>query len=175
MVLKRQLILAPALIITSALLLAGCPSPSSTADPEPSESSSVTTPTPDVTETEAPIAEGEPTPGVGDETSPDCTSVVTMLATPDPTVREAEEIEVSIAPAGCLATSQWAGEIIVRTQRGDYPTGARMDLGASSTTVSLPAGVSGEVFVMLVPDQECADVFTSGDCHYPYVSVAVEP
>lgn len=107
--------------------------------------------------------------------SPDCTSVVIMLATPDPTVREAEEIEVSIAPAGCLATSQWAGEIIVRTQRGDYPTGARMDLGASSTTVSLPAGVSGEVFVMLVPDQECADVFSSGDCHYPYVSVAVEP
>lgn len=71
MVLKKQLVLAPALVITSALLLAGCSSPSPTVDPEPSESSSTATPTPDVTETEAPIAEGEPTPGVGDGTSPD--------------------------------------------------------------------------------------------------------
>lgn len=108
MVLKKQLILAPALVLTSALLLAGCSSPAENTDPAPSRGAPVATP--DVTESEAPIAEGEPTPGVGDGT------------TPDSKLDESAVVEGNIPTGGAEILSEGIGEdgsSVVYTFSGD--------------------------------------------------------
>lgn len=109
MVLKKQLILAPALVLTSALLLAGCSSPAESPTPSPGDSSSSTTPSPQDTESQAPIAEGEPTPG-GDQ------------AKPDSKIDESAVVEGNIPTGGAEVIGQVIGEdgsSVVYTFSGD--------------------------------------------------------
>lgn len=89
MVLKKQLILAPALVLTSALLLAGCSSSAET--PTPGDSSSSGAPSP-----QASTPEPEPTPGYG--------------TTPEGKLDESAVVEGNIPTGGAVAVSESLGE-----------------------------------------------------------------
>lgn len=114
MVLKKQFILAPALVLTSALLLAGCSSAAddnAVTEPAPSKSSAPVTPSP--TTSDESIAEGEPTPGVGDGT------------TPDSKLDESAVVEGNIPTGGAEILSEGTGEdgsSVVYTFSGDAST-----------------------------------------------------
>jgi hypothetical protein len=87
-------------------------------------------------------------------------------------------VEITTAPEQCLVTEEWAGDIIVRDVNApvdtdpDTETGSRIDTGTPQpVTVTIPAGLEGDVYIMLEPDLDCEDW---GDCYYPFAAATIE-
>lgn len=65
--------------------------------------------------------------------------------------------------------------MIVRLGNGDTPTGARIETGSSQpVVVTIPAGLTGDGYIMLAPDRNCEDPLSTADCHYPFAEITIE-
>lgn len=104
-----------------------------------------------------------------------CEGVVTMLTTDDPRPHAGDAVAVSITPSDCPVDEQWAGEVVVRTDGSDTPTGTRFEIGETTVSVDLPVGVSGAAKLMLVPDLNCEGGGATADCHYPSAEIEILP
>ena len=104
----------------------------------------------------------------------DCDQISLMLrVTPSPATA-GDTVTVTTTPEHCPITDALAGDVIVRLGTGDTPTGARIERGATQpVAVTVPAGLAGDGYLMLVPDQDCADVLTTADCHYPFAEITI--
>ena len=105
----------------------------------------------------------------------DCGQISLMLrVTPSPATA-GDAVTVTTTPEHCPITDAWAGEVIVRLGTGDTPTGARIEKGsAQPVVVTVPSGLTGNGYIMLVPDRDCADVLTTADCHYPFAEIRID-
>jgi len=96
-----------------------------------------------------------------------------LRVTPSPATA-GDTVTVTTTPEHCPITDALAGDVIVRLGTGDTPTGARIERGATQpVAVTVPAGLAGDGYLMLVPDQDCADVLTTADCHYPFAEITI--
>jgi len=83
-----------------------------------------------------------------------------------------ETVAVTTTPEHCLVTDVWEGEVIVRLDSGDTPTGSRIERGsAQPVIVTIPSGLAGDGYIMLDPDQDCEP---TADCHYPFAEIRIE-
>jgi hypothetical protein len=109
------------------------------------------------------------------EAGADCEQTPLMLRATPPTTTAGETVTVTTTPEHCPITDGLAGEIIVRLGSGDTPTGARIEKGSSQpVVVTVPSELRGDGYIMLVPAQDCEDVLTTADCHYPFAEMTIE-
>lgn len=107
--------------------------------------------------------------------SSECEFISLMLRATPSNVAAGETVSVTTRPGHCPITDVWAGELVLRFGSGDTPTGARMESGSTEpVTVTVPSGLTGDGYLMLVPDRDCADAAGTADCHYPFATVTVE-
>ena len=105
----------------------------------------------------------------------DCEQTPLMLRATPTTATAGEIVTVTTTPEHCPVTDALAGEVIVRLGTGDIPTGARIEEGSGQpVVVTIPSGLTGEGYLMLVPDRDCEDVLTTADCHYPFAQITIE-
>jgi hypothetical protein len=105
----------------------------------------------------------------------DCEQTPLMLRVTPAAATAGETASVTITPGHCPITDALEGEIIVRLGSGDTPTGARIEKGSSQpVAVTVPFGLTGDGYIMLVPDRDCEDVLTTADCHYPFTDMTIE-
>jgi hypothetical protein len=104
-----------------------------------------------------------------------CEQTPLMLQIAPSTPRAGETVTVTTTPEHCAVTDVWEGEVIVRLESGDIPTGSRVEKGSTQpVVVTIPSGITGTGYIMLVPDRDCEDVFSTADCHYPFAEVTIE-
>lgn len=104
-----------------------------------------------------------------------CDHISLMLNVTPLDVVAGETVTVTTTPAHCPVTDVWAGEVIVRLGNGDTPTGSRIEVDSTlPVTVTIPATLAGDGYLMLVPDQDCGDVTRAADCHYPFAEITIE-
>ena len=107
--------------------------------------------------------------------SSECEFISLMLRAAPSTATAGETVSVTTTPAHCPITDELAGEVVLRFGTGDTPTGIRMDPGtAQPVAVTVPSELSGDGYIMLVPDQDCADKTQTADCFYPFATVTVD-
>ncbi|PXA72795.1 hypothetical protein [Cryobacterium arcticum] len=105
----------------------------------------------------------------------DCEQTPLMLRATPSAPTAGETVTVTTTPEHCPVTDALAGEVIVRLGTGDTPTGARIEKGSGqAVVVTIPSGLTGDGYLMLVPDRDCEDVLTTADCHYPFAEVTIE-
>jgi len=105
----------------------------------------------------------------------DCEQTPLMLRATPTTATAGEIVTVTTTPEHCPVTDASAGEVIVRLGTGDIPTGARIEEGSGQpVVVTIPSGLTGDGYLMLVPDRDCEDVLTTADCHYPFAEITIE-
>ena len=105
----------------------------------------------------------------------DCAQTPLMLRVTPTTATAGETVTVTTTPEPCPITDALQGEVVVRLGSGDTATGARIAEGSTQPVeVTVPSGLIGDGYLMLVPDQDCADVQTTADCHYPYAAITIE-
>lgn len=109
------------------------------------------------------------------EAGADCEQTPLMLRVTAPTATAGEAVTVTTTPEHCPITNALAGEVIVRLGSGDTPTGARIEKGpGQSVVVTVPSELTGDGYIMLVPDRDCEDVLATADCHYPFAEITIE-
>jgi hypothetical protein len=107
--------------------------------------------------------------------SSECEFIPLMLRATASTVTAGETVSVTTKPAHCPITDALAGELVLRFGSGDTPTGIRLEAASTQPVdVTVPPGLTGDGYIMLVPDQDCADGPGTADCHYPFATVTVE-
>ena len=105
----------------------------------------------------------------------DCEFIPLMLRATASTVTAGETVSVTTTPAHCPITDALAGEVVLRFGSGDTPTGIRMEAGSTEpVVVTVPPGLTGDGYIMLVPDQDCEDTIGTADCFYPFATVTIE-
>jgi hypothetical protein len=105
----------------------------------------------------------------------DCEHTSLMFHITPSTVTAGQTVAVTTTPEDCPITEALAGEVIVRLGNGDTATGTRIEMDSPQpVTVSIPPGLAGTGFIMLVPDQDCVDVLSTADCHYPFADITIE-
>jgi hypothetical protein len=106
----------------------------------------------------------------------DCEQTPLMLRATPPSSTAGETVTVTTTPEHCPITDAMAGEVIVRLGSGDTPTGARIEKGTNqSVVVTVPSELTGDGYIMLVPDRDCEDLLITADCHYPFAQITIEP
>jgi len=104
----------------------------------------------------------------------DCEQISLMLRVTPSIPTAGETVTVATTPEHCPITDAWEGEVMVRMGDGDTLTGARIDKdSAQPVVVTIPSGLEGDGYIMLVPDQDCGDVLTTADCHYPFAEITI--
>jgi len=64
---------------------------------------------------------------------------------------------------------------MLRLGSGDTLTGTRIEVGSTQpVVVTIPSGLTGDGYIMLVPDRDCEDVLRTADCHYPFAEIRIE-
>ena len=64
---------------------------------------------------------------------------------------------------------------MVRLGSGDTLTGTRIEVGSTQpVVVTIPSGLTGDGYIMLVPDRDCEDALRTADCHYPFAEIRIE-
>jgi hypothetical protein len=107
--------------------------------------------------------------------SSECKFISLMLSAAPSTATAGETVSVTTTPAHCPITDELAGEVVLRFGTGDTPTGIRMDPGTTQpVAVTVPSELAGDGYIMLVPDQDCADGTQTADCFYPFATVTVD-
>jgi hypothetical protein len=105
----------------------------------------------------------------------DCEFIPLMLRATASTVTAGDTVSVTTTPAHCPITDALAGEVVLRFGSGDTPTGIRMEAGSTEpVVVTVPPGLTGDGYIMLVPDQDCEDTIGTADCFYPFATVTIE-
>lgn len=104
-----------------------------------------------------------------------CEQTPLKLQITSSTPTASETVAVTTMPGHCAVTDRWEGEVIVRLGSGDIPTGSRIEKGSTQpVTVTIPSGITGTGYIMLVPDRDCEDVPFTADCYYPFAEVTIE-
>lgn len=107
------------------------------------------------------------------EAGADCEQTPLMLRVTPPAATAGESVTVTTTPEHCPITNALAGEVIVRLGSGDTPTGTRIEKGSGqSVVVTVPSDLTGDGYLMLVPDRDCEDA--TADCHYPFAEITIE-
>ena len=107
--------------------------------------------------------------------SSECEFIPLMLRASASTVTAGETVSVTTTPAHCPITDALAGEVVLRFGTGDTPTGIRMAAGSTEpVVVTVPPGLTGDGYIMLVPDRVCEDTLGTADCFYPFATVTVD-
>jgi hypothetical protein len=126
----------------------------------------------------APPSSSAPARSPDSPTRTACENTVLTLSIAPSNPTAGETVEITTAPEQCLVTEEWAGDIIVRNVNApvdtdpDTETGSRIDTGTPQPlTVTIPAGLEGDVYIMLEPDLDCEDW---GDCYYPFAAATIE-
>jgi hypothetical protein len=109
------------------------------------------------------------------EAGADCEQTPLILRVTPSTSTAGETVTVTTTPEHCPITDSTEGEVIVRLGSGDTPTGARIEKGSGqSVVVTVPSELTGDGYIMLVPDRDCEDVHATADCHYPFAEMTIE-
>ena len=115
------------------------------------------------------------TPSAELPTGSQCEQTPLMLQVTPFTSTAGETVTVSTTPAHCLVTDEWEGEVMVRLGSGDTLTGTRIEVGSTQpVVVTIPSGLTGDGYIMLVPDTNCEDARWTADCHYPFAEIRIE-
>lgn len=98
-------------------------------------------------------------------------TLLTLQATPS-SAEAGETVTVKTTPERCPVTHVWEGELIVRLDSRDTPTGSRIETGSTQPiVVTIPSGLTGDGYIMLDPDRDCEPI---ADCYFPFANIRIE-